>query len=129
MIEFEIKSIKCNDFEREYFYFLSGVNNNGIGEAFYVNDDNEEFPYYWCKIVDGSFTGYNKLHSDSPVFTLSIGEIAIRDNGSYTFDIMSSNGNDTFSIRTTNESILCLWRCILTQYRENKLSAIDIELL
>merc|ERR1712176_293242 len=95
--------------------------NDEIGEAFYVNDhdQNREFPYFWCKIENETFIGYDKLHSDGPVFTLSVGEIQIRENGPWTFDLVSYN--DTFSIRTTNRSLLALWRRILMELQDGKL--------
>ena len=93
-----------------------------IGEAFYINDDNEEFPYYWCKVADDSFMAYDKLHSNRPVFTLSVGEIQVRPNGPWTFDMVSNY--DTYSVRSTNQPLLALWRIILTRLQDGKLNEI-----
>eukprot|EP01084_Bolivina_argentea_P250100 418904_1 len=118
----ECESEAKQDEPEEEYGAENAEEQDAIGEAFYVNDDNCEFPYFWCKIADGSLTGYESLHSNLPVFTLSVGEVQIRDNGPWTFDLMSYN--DTFSIRSTNESLIALWRHILQQLQDNKLNAL-----
>ena len=65
---------------------------------------------------------YSKLHSDRPIFTLSIGEIQIRPNGPWTFDLTSYD--ETFSIRSTNQPILALWRIIMQRLQDGKLNDI-----
>lgn len=93
-----------------------------IGEAFYINDDNEEFPYFWCKIADDTFQAYHKMHGNSPFFTLSIGELTVRPSGPWTFDLIRSEDSQIFSIRSTNQSLLTLWRMIILKLKDGDLS-------